>query len=221
MHQCTSEPHDQIDADDTIIPSHLIRNFLSAAYPSYQSIKTTEDYIRIPIMLYVSSQSVDTVEERFTLLFRSLEGLVAHFSKQTKMDRLLTQKQIKSIRRSVEVSLDLSRAVAPMVLEKIGELRRATFQRKLLFLLKEKKIILDDIGGEQGIRRIIQTRNRLIHALDRTNVAAIAVEAARLETIFERITICILNWRRDHHTPTRLNRNLLEMSELTCEDIEA
>jgi uncharacterized protein YutE (UPF0331/DUF86 family) len=106
------------------------------------------------------------------------------------------------------IGLKKSRCRVEMVKEKISELSRPTFYRRLLHRLRKLKVELKDIGGEAGLRQMIAVRNGLIHTTHEPPIEKIDLEASRVETVVERLLLRILGWTEKSHTPTPTNRRI-------------
>jgi hypothetical protein len=90
--------------------------------------------------------------------------------------------------------------------EKTRELTRPAFRGRLYNEIERLKISLDDLGGRDVLRHVVDTRDSLIHSAGEVPIGAILRERKRLETVVERVLLALLNWRGPTNTPTRANR---------------
>lgn len=175
--------------------------------------------IYTPMMLYIAAHKEGFIEDNFILMFSSLESLVDIFSEEDTQMRNLEKKEIKKIRKLIEEGMkEISKDKMELVLEKIPELSRPSFKKRLEKILAERSINIDDVGGMEGISIMCKTRNHIIHKGATPPIRATTREFYRLQTILDRIFLVLLGWDKNDNTPTYPGEiNLIDTSDWEAE----
>jgi hypothetical protein len=196
--------------DEVVLSSKCIRQFLSTAFAAFR----TAPIARLPVLYYIWSQSARFVEDRFTVLFFALEKMLSFLDKMHPEPALLSDPELTALWKTVRPSL-LSMGKSPeqagLIQEKRSELKRPPLRHKICRHLRTLSINLDDVGGDEGLRKMIRVRNRLTHDGEEVPIDEVVFETKRLETIVERMLLRLLGWSGDYHTPTSNNRSILSV----------
>ena len=206
-------PISRISWQEIVLYPRDVRSFISKAFTAYAKGNDGVN-LRLPILIYVSAQSARTVDEQFILLFSCLEKVVDMLD-QAKPWEVLKDSELRTIARFLRAQLkEMGKdfQTVATVSEKIKELARPAFRRRLSEHLRRLNIKLDDIGGHDKLRDIIRVRNSLIHRAEEVSIQQIVQDRKRLETIVERVLLTLLNWPGSTNTPTLANRPVREGS---------
>jgi hypothetical protein len=180
-----------------------ITDFITKSFKILTEINVFSLKIHTPMMLYIAAHKEGFMEDNFILMFSSLESLVDILSEEYTHMRNLEKKEIKKIRKLIEEGMkEISKDRMELVLEKIPELSRPSFKKRLEKILAERSIKIDDVGGMEGISIMYKTRNHIIHKGATPPIRAITREFYRIQTILDRIFLVLLGWDKNDNTPT-------------------
>ena len=197
--------------DEVVLSSENIRKFITTAFSAYRKAPTT----RLPILYYIWSQSARFAEERFTVLFFAFEKILSFLDKLQPEPELLSEAELSALWKVVRPALTAigkSPEQAELIQDKRSELRRPSLWHRVQCQMRILSISLDDVGGDEGLRKMIKVRNRLTHDGDEVPIDQVVFETKRLETIVERMLLRLLGWSSDQQTPTGANRAIVSLS---------
>jgi hypothetical protein len=202
-----------INFDEIQISAENIRTFTRDAITAFDALERQKLNLRLPILLYISGHGPGYIGEKFISLFRSLEGLVDMLSSHLVGLENLNRDEARKIKEMIKenFSNDLGDRLQ-WVLDKVPELTRPGFMKKLLKILSDKHIKIDDIGGKEGLSEMYKVRNSLIHKGIEPDIIIICREYGRLQTVLDRLFLSMLGWSGSDQTPTY--RGQLNLTEI-------
>lgn len=195
--------------EDIIVLPEDLRAFFSRAFGEYGKLRDAGTDLKIPILLYVAAQKAVSIGDTIILLFRALEALVALLDAQAGGMGLLDAREMKAVRAHLQQFLrqmGKPEEHIDQIIKRASNLSDPPLAYRLKRHLSVLKIDLADIGGEDGVGKMMQVRNRLVHAGKEPPIRQMDEERARLETILDRMFLRLLGWRGRDNTPTYVNR---------------
>jgi hypothetical protein len=196
--------------EDVVLYADDIRPFLNGAIAAYRSGNIE---VRLPILHYISAQSKQFVDDRFTVLFFALEKMLSALDERNREPLLLSKDQLSKLWETVRAELAKMQKTSDqidLIEQKRGELQRPPLKHRINRHLTDLGIDISDIGGEEALGRMYRVRNHLTHVHGEPPIGEIMVETRRLETLVERMLLKLLNWQGKTHTPTSGNRPIEE-----------
>lgn len=192
--KCSSrEPQDL----DRLIQHGKTREFLKLAVNSLQKLRVNGLDITTSIIYYLSVNEAKYLENKFSILFLSLERIKDIYSIKENLSRNISSskfKKIKSLLSKIITDKSSSSDVACKMKDKLPELNRPSLRNVLGSLFKRYSITWKDIYPSGNDFTLVKTRDVLFHSSTGINEDLLFKEYYRLRIIIDRLLLRILDW---------------------------
>ena len=198
--------------DDMLVNHGRELSFLKTSLTGLRAQRSENIDLFLPLITYVSGVEARFVEEKFTILFLCLEKLKDMYAKRSGMTKILKENGFEKLESSMRTLIQNNckdPEAQKLIVDKLPELNRPTFQFVLESMLKDYDISWKDLYPVNSKLTLISTRNRLFHSSERMGAWTLIKDMQRVCALVERILLSQLGWRDFSQSPAQhLKRNL-------------
>jgi hypothetical protein len=194
------EDYDKIHVSKFLIDYSKSLEFVKATHKNFYEFGENDFDLISPVNYYLSSLDISYIDASYAMLFFALEKLIdesvtkhnsyqKNYFKENKDFNDFSDKLKKTIKTVVS-----DEELQSLIIEKLRELNRPSFRRKLEAVLAYYNVKWDDIYENGNEFKFINIRNLLFHSNQDLNFSIVYNELIRLRSIFERIVLKLISW---------------------------
>ncbi len=203
----------RVDFNELVINPPDLRKFLRFAFRHLKKLKDRNIDLALPMRLYVSSFEAHFIEDQFITAFRAVESLVSLVPSSSRNRKLLTSSRFEALKKEIASQIDarVPAEIAALIKDKLPELNRASFRRRLELMCEALEISLVLGLYPAGVAAtLVTTRNKLVHRAQVDDIAFIHREIARVRALVERALLSLVGWGDVSRAPPRFVSTWLE-----------
>ena len=212
----------EIDWNDGLVERHSTKRFFKVAFKKIRKLRSDGFDLNMPIIFYITGCEAKYLEEKFAILFLSLEKIKDMFELEKYLENLPKKKfrklrspVIETIKENLETLIenkDELPKIFDTIQKKIPELNRPSLNDILLGSLFSKDrydIEWKDIYPLGSKFTLINTRNKIFHTKQKIDIKVLVKETRRLQAIVERLLLRILGWNDFSRSPDEITKRWL------------
>jgi hypothetical protein len=206
----------EMEPDDSIIEGNDVREFIKKAITELRKLRQANIDLYMSLVYYVSANEAKYLEEKFSVLFLSLERIKDMFTKKNKIQKIYQSSIFEKVSDTIYSVLTQNLGCDPklkLLKEKLPELNRPALRHTLDLLFKQYDVNWCDLYPKDNEFTLIKTRDRLFHSSSDLPIDLLGKEKLRLQSLLERLLLSMLGWKNPSHTPFGYKRNWLQETE--------
>jgi hypothetical protein len=194
------EEYDRVDISNYLVEYSKSLEFVKTTHKGFYKLDKNGFDLISPVNYYLSSLEISYIDASYAMLFFALEKLIEesvtkHKSYQEKIieDKRVSKKLRHKLNQTIEEVIS-DTDLQNLISEKIKELNRPSFRRKLKAVLTHYNIVWKDLYENEKELKFISIRNQLFHSNKPLIFSEVYKELIRLRSIFERIVLKLISW---------------------------